>query len=201
MFPILAIFIIFLLFYAYKRSQITKEDAEKTAAFWELENQANNTRRRDIEHLDYIQIPLEDFPIGKYPSDSRTPVEEELTALSHEKILNLTGLSNTELKLQYGAANLDILSACDDNYTRLVRLLIEYAKTLAEDDYSEDAITVLEFGVKIQSDVTENYLLLARLYQDRGEGHRIRSLIESAGLLNSLSKDVIQKKLNDMLSE
>lgn len=201
MFPILTVFIVFLLFYAYKRSQIAKEDAEKATAFWELENQANSTRKKDIDNLSYIQIPLEDFPIGKDPSEARASLEEELLSLSRERILNLTGLSNTELKLQYGAANLDALSSYDNNYTRLVRLLTDYAKTLIEDSCFDDAVTVLEFGVKIRSDVTENYLLLARLYQDRGEEHRIRSLIESAGLLNSLSRDVIQKKLNEMLSE
>lgn len=199
MFPVLTLFILFLLFYAYKRNQLTKQEAEKNSAFWALENQANTTRKQDIEHLDYLQIPLDTFPIGKYPSDEREALEQELISLSGEKILNLTGISNTELKLQYGAANLEFLSACDDRFARLVRLLTDYANTLAKDSHFQEAITVLEFGVKIKSDVTENYVLLANLYQEKGEGVKIRSLIESAGLLNSLSKETIQKKLNEML--
>lgn len=199
MFPILAIFIIFLLFYAYKRSQLSKQDAEKDAAFWELESKANSTRKKDIEHLDYIQIPLDSFPIGTYSSAAYRELEDALLELSDKKILNLTGISNTELKLQYGASNLELLSSYDDNFTELVRILMDYAKALVDDNHIEDAVAVLEFGVRIKSDVTENYVLLAQLYKERGEAHRIRSLIETAGLLNSLSKDTIQKKLTELL--
>lgn len=199
MFPVLTLFIIFLLFYAYKRSQLTKQEEEKNSAFWDLENQANTTRKKDIEHLAYIQIPLDAFPIGTYPSEKRDALEAELISLSKEKILNLTGISNTDLKLQYGAANLEALSACDDRFARLVSLLTDYARSLLEDSHSEEAVTVLEFGVKIRSDVTENYVLLANLYREKGEGSKIRSLIETAGLLNSLSKETIQKKLQEML--
>ncbi|MCI8326407.1 MAG: hypothetical protein HFI37_01360 [Lachnospiraceae bacterium] len=199
MFPILTVFIIFLLYYAYKRNQLSKQESEKDSSFWERENKANTTLRKDIEHLDYIQIPLDTFPMNRYPSKQRDELEKELTALSKEKILNLTGISNTDLKLKYGVANLEQLSACDDNFARLVRLLTDYASTLIEDSHSDDAIPVLEFGVKIKSDVTSNYVMLAELYLEKGEAHRIRSLIETAGLLNSLSKNTIQKKLKDIL--
>lgn len=199
MFPVLTLFLIFILYYAYRRSQISKIETEKETAFWNREQEANTTLKKDIEHLNYITIPLEDFPIGQYPAEDLLEIESELTALAGEKILNLTGISNTDLKLQYGVANLEILSAYDENFTKLVRLLVDYAQILADDSHTEDAVRVLEFGVKIQSDVTQNYLLLAQLYQSRGESVRIRSLIEAAGLLNSLSKDTIQKKLNAML--
>lgn len=199
MFPFLTIFIAFLLFYAYKRNQITKQENEKASAFWELENKANSTRKKDIEHLNYIQIPLDSFPIGKYSSAAYRELEDALLSLCDKKILNLTGISNTDLKLQYGAANLELLGSYDDHFTELVRLLIDYAKLLVDDSHIDDAVTVLEFGVKIQSDITENYVLLATLYKDKGEAHRIRSLIEAAQLLNSLSKDSICKKLNELL--
>lgn len=199
MFPILTLFIIFLLFYAYKRNQFSKQEAAKESAFWERENQANATRKKDIEHLDYITIPLEDFSIGTHPEQQLLELEEQLTALSVKKILNLTGISNTDLKLQYGAANLERLGSFDDNFTALVRLLTDYAAALHELSYDEDAIHVLEFGVKIKSDVTQNYVLLAQLYQEKGEEVKIRSLIEAAGILNSLSKETIQKKLSEII--
>ena len=36
-------------------------------------------------------------------------------------IVNFTGISNTELKLRYGAPNIDLLTQYDQNYTLLVR--------------------------------------------------------------------------------
>lgn len=199
MFPILTIFLIFLLYYAYQRNKMSKKEAQRESDFWNRENQANSTPKKDIGHLNYITIPLEDFPIGRYPLDPLKELESELTDLADKKILNLTGISNTDLKLQYGAANIEALSSYDENFTRLARLITDYAKILADNSHTQDAIRVLEFGVKIQSDITQNYVLLASLYRETGEGAKIRSLIEASKLLNSLSKDTIQRKLNDML--
>ena len=35
-------------------------------SFWNRENEANHTRRKDISGLPYITIPLADFPMGIY---------------------------------------------------------------------------------------------------------------------------------------
>ena len=201
MFPVVLVtFILFLAYYAYRRKQIDKLNPQKESDFWKRERDANSTRRQDITNLNYIQIPVDTFPIGAYPKEGYDEIEQELLALSEKEILNLTGISNTDLKLQYGVSNLAALSDCDERFTTLVRLLTDYARGLAEHTHTDDAIRVLEFGVSIQSDVTENYTLLASLYKETGREHEISSLIERADSLNSLSKDVIRKKLKTMQS-
>lgn len=201
MFPVVLVtFILFLAYYAYRRKQIDKLNTQKESDFWKRERDANSTRRQDITNLNYIQIPVDTFPIGAYPKEGYDEIEQELLALSEKEILNLTGISNTDLKLQYGVSNLAALSDCDERFTTLVRLLTDYARGLAEHTHTDDAIRVLEFGVSIQSDVTENYTLLASLYKETGREHEISSLIERADSLNSLSKDVIRKKLKTMQS-
>ena len=82
--------------------------------FWEKELAANRTKRKPLDDLNYIQIPLDTFPMSVL-SDNPVILEchEILTELSTEKIVNLTGISNTDLKLQYGAPNIKILSAYD----------------------------------------------------------------------------------------
>ena len=198
LFPFLTIFIVFLLYYAFRRHQITQRENKRASEFWSKENRALNTKRKDISNLNYITVPLDTFPIGKYLDDILRPFEETLTSLADKKIYNLTGISNTDLMLTYGAANLEALSACDENYTELVRAIAGYGEALASLSHTQDAITVLEYGIKIRSDVTSNYTLLASLYQETGDGRKIRSLIETAKILNSLSKDVILEKLNAM---
>ena len=155
---VLITFILFLAYYAYRRKQIDKVNTQKESDFWQRENDANSTRKQDITNLDYIQIPVDTFPVGAYPNEGYEETEQQLLALSEQKILNLTGISNTDLKLQYGVSNLAILSDCDERFTTLVRLLTDYAKGLAEHAHIDDAIRVLEFGVSIKSDVTENAL-------------------------------------------
>ena len=140
---VLITFILFLAYYAYRRKQIDKVNTQKESDFWQRENDANSTRKQDITNLDYIQIPVDTFPIGAYPNEGYEETEQQLLALSEQKILNLTGISNTDLKLQYGVSNLAILSDCDERFTTLVRLLTDYAKGLAEHAHIDDAIRVV----------------------------------------------------------
>lgn len=201
LFPGLTIFMVFILYYAFRRRQIERRETERETEFWSRENRALNTRSKDLSNLEYITVPLETFPMGLHSEEDLIPFEEKLQQLSQEKIYNLTGISNTDLMLTYGAGNLDTLSSYDENYTQLVRTIADYGEALASHSYTEDAITVLEYGIKIRSDVISNYTLLASLYQETGEDRKIRSLLETAKILNSLSKDVILEKLEELNSE
>ena len=139
----LFIFLIFLLAYFRKQSSNTQSAVEES--FWERENQANHARRQDISGLSYITIPLENFPMGIYDNSELKEYEQLLTDLSHRKILNLEGQSNTDLKLKYGPANLDELTACDDNYATLCRTIVSYAEVLLSLGHRQDAQKVLVF--------------------------------------------------------
>ena len=65
---VLITFILFLAYYAYRRKQIDKVNTQKESDFWQRENDANSTRKQDITNLDYIQIPVDTFPVGAYPT-------------------------------------------------------------------------------------------------------------------------------------
>ena len=81
------------------------------------------------------------------------------------KVLNLSSMSNTDLKKEYGPANLTILSEYDENFSELIRCLHNYALRPHELDYTADAKTVLEYAVSIGSDMGSSYRLLADLYK------------------------------------
>lgn len=196
---ILGLFLLFILLYAIARNQITRKEKETEEAFWEKERRANHTPKKDISNLAYITIPLDSFPLGKHQTEGILELESVLTQLSEKKIFSCNGMTNTELKLEYGTANFTFLSECDEHYTQLIRTLMDYAKLLTAEHHTEDAITVLEYGLSIRSDISENYTLLATLYSEKGEKHRIRSLIEIAGALTSPNAESIQRKLSDML--
>lgn len=194
---ILPFFLILLSAFAFLRNRSTRSFQEKQDSFWEKENQANLTRRKDISNLDYIQIPLDTFPIGKFKDDILSSQEDTLTDLSSRQILNLSGISNTDLKLQYGAANLPVLSECDANYIILARAIAAYGKRLAELGHSKEAITVLEFGVACKTDVSTNYTLLHSLYCKNGETLKANQLVELIRSSNMLLKESILKKLSE----
>ncbi|MBQ8730613.1 MAG: hypothetical protein IJY81_05470 [Lachnospiraceae bacterium] len=197
----LFILILFLINHNIKRSnKITKDRSD---AFWENENKANNTRKMPIDDLEYITIPLESLPILDEALINADIVhfQKTITELSTKQILNLTGISNTELKLSYGAANLPFLSDCDANYTKLVSTLARWGEALLELDKIDEATTVLEYGIECGTDVTKNYTLLAKLYNEQGADYKIAHLIAVASNIKSASKDSIIKNLRTFHTE
>lgn len=189
------VFIIFLLAYFRKRQTRAQETVEEN--FWNREYQANTTRRQDISGLPYLTIPLENFPIGICKNPELTAYENTLTALAGKKILNLGTQTNTDLKLKYGAANLAVLTECEQNFTELCLTLAGYADCLVKLGYQDEAVTVLEFGISCGSDLSKNYLLLADLYLAQGQAARLDELIEKVSASDSLMKTSIINHLEE----
>ncbi len=172
----------------------SKKTIESDEAFWQRELSANNVRRKDISKLNYIIIP-DSLPYVTCDNTEINRLQNRLRAMKDKKILNLTGYSNTDLKMEYGVANLTILSEYDDNFTKLAQTITALGKALMSAGYTAEAAAFLEFGIQCATDVTDNYIMLAEYYVDTNTPEKIDELIKTASSLKSLSKDVILKKL------
>lgn len=131
-------------------------------------------------------------------SEELSGVESELCMLANAKIVNLNGISNTELRLTYGTANLEPLSLYDQNFTSLIRALQKWGSLLTTAGKPSDAITVLSYSVSIGSDIAGTYALLARLYKECGELDKLEELKSSAEKLNTLMKPSILRDLEKL---
>ena len=201
-FPFLASFILLCIVMNLLMRRTSRKAEEREASFWEKELEANNVRKKSLENLEYIHIPFDLLPFGTAGDDpSLQSAEDELTALKDEKIVNLTGISNTDLKLEYGTANITPLSQYDQNYTALVCSLQKWGQALYDLGRFEDAAKVLEFAVKTRSDITATYRVLIDLYKTKlglSEDEikkKLDALIPIAKNLNSLSRQTILKML------
>ena len=145
-FGLLASFIVFAIIISFSIKKQARRKNINEADFWTKESQANSVRRKSLDGLRYIHIPLEAFPTHLLNDDPDVMdcinILENLTA---QKIVNLTGWSNTELKLEYGTANITALSEYDQNYTLLVRTLQKWADALLEAAKFDRKILVEEF--------------------------------------------------------
>lgn len=161
MFPFLAIFIIFCLLLAFyiKKNDTTQKRVHDE--FWEKERQANAVRKKDISKLDYINIPLDKIPVKLESSAEKT-----IFSLAQKPMLNFVGISNTDLKLQYGTANLDILTEYENNFLDFVSILPEYAEELIAAGEKESALMLLEFAVSVNADSRKIDNLLLQLKED-----------------------------------
>ncbi len=150
----------------------------------------------DVSDSAYTRAPEHSAPL----SDELANTELELCKLSDCRIINLTGISNTELRLTYGTANLDPLTTYDHNFTILIRTLQKWGSLLVSAGKKDDAITVLSYAVSIGSDIAGTYATLGRLYKERGEFSKIEELKISAEALTTLMKPSILRDLDQLTS-
>ena len=198
--PILffSFFIIIISVINFFASKASRKDKEKQDAFWAKEGQANSVPKQDISLLPYITLE-EDLFCLHFEDEVLTALEAQVLSYKGKKILNLTGVSNTDLKLLYGSTNLPFLTQCDENFTNLCKLIFDWGKALIDTGHINEARTVLEYGIHIGSDITGNYTVLAHLYLDQKASYKIDELLSYAQSLNSLSKDTIILKLKELV--
>lgn len=194
----LASFLIFILavFFIMKKQQ--RKTKELEAEFWSREARANSVRRKSLDDLHYIKIPLEAFPT-RFLNDNDDVLEciDILESLTSRKIVNFTGWSNTDLKLEYGTANLELLMEYDQNYTVLVRTLQKWADCLIGDGYQKEAAVLMEFAVSTGTDISRTYYSLADYYASLNQYREIDRLREAAKNLRSINRDIIVKHLQE----
>lgn len=188
-YPFFASFILFIIFLKLRMNKLEKREQKTMDSFFQRESDANSIRKKSLDDLNYIQIPFDRLPSSH---------GEELLTLSSKKIVNFTGYTNTDLKLMYGPANMPALMEYDAAFTELVCYLQKWAEELISSNQKEDAITVLEFAVEIESDLFSSYKTLAELYLETNQIHKIDTLKECASTLRSLNKNRILNMLSQM---
>lgn len=191
---------IFIAVVSYKRFKADRQNRNAEESFWRRESDANNTRKQDISQLDYVDFSGVTLPFAQFEDALLKECEQQVLTLKDKKILNLTGISNTDLKMEYGAANLPLLTQYDQNFTLLVRTLNTWGQRLHELSHTQEAICVLAFAASIGSDIKATWNLLAELYAANGDTEHIRDLKTSAAKLNSLMREPILSMLDSYLN-
>ena len=200
-FPFFASFIVFCLWLGYEIHKHRNMEQKAMDEFWETEVRANKTRRKSLDSLNYITIPFESFPMQLLTgNDKIKECHETLYELSKAPIVNLTGITNTELKLTYGAPNIKLLSEYDQRYTTLARTLQTFAELLYENGHFPEACTVLEFAVSTHTDISASYRLLITIYEKLERSDKISALLPVAENLRSGMKDSIVAMIQSALT-
>ena len=197
-FGFIGAFILFTIIISYNLKKQARKKRRDEEDFWARESRANSVRRKSLDGLVYIPVPLEQLPTHLL-NDNSTVLEciETLEALSSQKIVNLTGWSNTDLKLEYGTANITALSEYDQNYTLLVRTLQKWADALIAAGHETEASVIMEFAVSTNTDVSSTYYRLADYWISLGESFRVERLIHIAEGLRSSNRDAIIRHLKE----
>lgn len=196
---VFATFIIFTSILSMTIKRHNRSEKSRQEQFWAREERANRIRRKPLDDLDYVTIPLESLPTAVMAENVIVQdCLDTLTFLSNEKIVNLAGYTNTDLKLTYGTANITALSHYDQNFTLLAQTLQKWAEALHGTGYMAEARQVLEYAVlSIHSDAGTSYRLLASLYDQSGEQEKVAALYVAARSLTSPSGKTIARILQE----
>jgi hypothetical protein len=231
MYPIFASFLIFVIFLTWSLARHKNDDRLKIDEFFERERKANETRKKPLDDLEYIQIPdtlltpvkthlASSVPnssadvtanhvntngtivIGysDIPIDALDELEEyhnRLLSLSQKKIVNFTGKSNTDLKLEYGVANLNNLISYDENYTSLVQTIHYLAVCYHRIGFLKIAKEYLDFAISTHSDMCSSYMLLAKIDYKLGLNNDLDLLVKSTDSIPGSQKVTIDRKLKE----
>lgn len=193
-------FLVFIVWLRFENRKSSSKDQAKSETFWSRERTANFTRNTDISTLNYITIPLEQLPFKETTDEKLNELQNKIQNLSKKKICNLTGYSNTDLKIKYGAGNITSLIDFDQNFTLLARTLDQWAAYLYQQGEVDSTKIILEYAVSCHTDVSKTYILLAQIYKKQEEHEKIKQLIEQVNNLSTLMKPSILKSLTDILA-
>ncbi len=177
-------------------------DKVSVSSYMKREENANSVRRKDISSLPYIQVPVKQLPLDITLNDEKKQSQiekylEQINYLSDKQMLNLIGISNTELKEKYGVANLETLTTCDQNYGKMFSNLQLYAAAIYE-EYPKEAASIMEYMIKEGTDISTTYELLGRYYLSTGNTSSFDMLYSKIPDRDSIIGKTIINKLNQL---
>lgn len=188
--------LIVLLHYEIRKNSV---DPKLTAEeFFNREMEANTTRKKDISDLPYLTADC-----SRLPDLSELPDEEgeidalvkSLNKLDDHKLLNLSELSNTDLKLTYGAGNFPVLSQCDSDFTLFTRKLNALGQLLFDHSQISEARLVLEYAVELGSDIIATYRILGKIYVTLKDSDALETLKSKAEALPESVRELVCNSL------
>lgn len=199
---ILIFFILFIIWVNVKTKRGTENNSKWDTAYWEKERKANFVRRKDISDLDYITISEEELPFSDTAEGEEKYRQDEVRRTLSCKSLNLSGMSNADIKLKYGTANFPELSMYDQNYILLIRNLGLWGSYLHKNCEGQDsrAKIILERAVSLGSDIKDTYVSLTEIYLAEHHLEKVQELIRHVEDSDFDLKTSLLRTLHELLS-
>ena len=199
-FPCLAVFITFCLILFFRYRYLDEKRLSQEQDFFDRERQASTTIGK-ISESDYEVIPLSKFPFNLCEDPSMLEMENEIQALSKEKLLDLTGISNTDVKLKYGVNHFDEAVAAGEKYDELLGLLVKYAIGLDDHGFSSESSVMLEYLIDQDCDIKAAWIALGKFYATNSSFDKLTDLYNKVDSSKLTIKNATKEQLAAMIPE
>lgn len=203
--PLLYIWTIiaFFVFHHHLRKN-AKAQEDVTKAFWKKEESSLVVRKKELVDEDFIhpsltgdQLKGEDW----YKTQDQSALfryEQHLKELLDKPMVNFQHMSNTDLRLNFGTANLTVVREYEENWNGYLTNLFTLGKKLFESGETDYSIQLLEEGIEMGTDNRYHFLLLGQHYKATKNHQAFDDLVVRAQSLESLTKTALLKALEDL---
>lgn len=201
------LFVLFLILIITVQINLRKYDSKRNASrenFWEKEHQSLFSRKKPLDSADFISASLPDHlkkSIEVFKELDREDLfytQEKCFECLNTPMMNLENMLNSDVRIKYGTANLETVELYEENYNKYLHSLYMLGKGYYELKMYQDAITVLEEGVRIHTQMREHYIILGKIYKELHQEDSFKQLIRHAEEINSISKSKLIKALSEL---
>lgn len=201
---IFVLFLIFLFIFQYHLRKSDRLAKESTKKFWAKEEASMFSRKSPIEPEQYIKPQIENFPkktleyFKELNYEKLYSIQENCFYLATQPMLNFSNILNSDLRLKYGSANLQLIEAYENNYNQYLHNLYHLGKGYYELNQYNEAVIILEEGIRVNTDISEHIILLATLYCNYKDSEKFNTLYNKVLSFNSLTKNKIIYRLDEL---
>jgi len=194
------IFIILIVLFQHHLRKNMRLENQAREQFWAKEQKSLIVRRKDFSSTDYILIPKNTLDLSQPPNLDLgeklyfKQLLKQINALEEQDMMNFSNLTNSEIRLKFGTANQTVISNNELNYNNYLKALAIIAKFFIEYTQDEKAIDILERCIEMNSDYTDHFITLAKLYQKHSQNVKLKQLLLTASNLETpLKKGLLEK--------
>lgn len=192
--PYFGLIMIFVTWLCYEVRKNKRSEAKNSKDFWEREREATSVRRKSTDDVKFFYIDDTVLPSECVDEESDLyDVCQRIRSYEGIKLANLSGYSNTDLKMMYGVANFNELSEADTAFTQISPLFGRLASLLYEEGRHAEAETVGEYAAKNGIHTSLVMCTLAKIYSDLGNTEKLEKLVEMARADKQCTDATIEK--------
>jgi len=164
-------------------------------AITEEERLANQTRKREIGPEVFVKPDLDKLPFNIFNRNAGAAeaAESVKKAAGMPMVRFDTDLSNNDLKFMYGVANLEHITKMEENYRSFISAALAWAEILLAEGEDAGAEAILGETLRLKSDFSRCYTLLADIYERRGDAAALKALRTRAAEADYLPLGIKQK--------
>lgn len=206
-FPFLFISIICILVFRIFMKNSSNGFDEAVGEFEEKEKEANYTIKniKDLE-IRHIYPNKEILPFKEYDEENKElkGLIKKQAQVKRKFDLEMAklplGLTNTELKIEYGINNFEKITIMEDHYNGYIRALFEWAMELKNFGNNEDCKIILEECARLEGDISQIYTNISDIYFEEKNKHKLIELKENIYKFELSFKDKILEYIEEKIN-